>query len=124
MVNAPFHDGPDFIKGNPFIRIPLDTGKHTEVHVFVSIGCAPFLAVLQESGQSHTHCPFTMWTFGQTHLPRSERPFSWQCRRISCPGNCLWGRWDSHKGYSRLFLENFRFLSCKGSVSWRNGIYP
>ena len=24
-------------KGNPFIRIPLDTGKHTEVQVFVSI---------------------------------------------------------------------------------------
>lgn len=38
MVNAPFHDGSDFIKGNPFIRIPLDAGKHTEVHVFVSIG--------------------------------------------------------------------------------------
>ncbi len=44
MVNAPFHDGPDFIKGNPFIRIPLDTGKHTEVHIFVSIGCASLLS--------------------------------------------------------------------------------
>lgn len=27
MVNVPFHDGPDFIKGNPFIRIPLDIVK-------------------------------------------------------------------------------------------------
>lgn len=44
MVNASFHDGPDFIKGNPFIRIPLDTGKHTEVHVFISIGCTPFFS--------------------------------------------------------------------------------
>lgn len=41
MVNAPFHDGPDFIKGDPFIGIPLDTGEHAEVHVFVSIGSAP-----------------------------------------------------------------------------------
>lgn len=30
MVNAPFRDDPDFVKGTPFIRIPLDTGKHTE----------------------------------------------------------------------------------------------
>lgn len=41
MVNAPFHDGPDFIKGNSFIRIPLDTGKHPKVHVFISIGGTP-----------------------------------------------------------------------------------
>ena len=47
VVNAPFHNSLDFIKGNPFIRIPLDTGKHTEIHVFVSIGCASLLAVLQ-----------------------------------------------------------------------------
>ena len=46
MVNAPFHNGPDFIKGNPFIRIQLDTGKHTEIHVFVSIGCMPFLMAM------------------------------------------------------------------------------
>lgn len=37
IVDAPFHDGPDFIKGNPFIRIPLDARKHTEIHVFVGI---------------------------------------------------------------------------------------
>lgn len=44
MVNAPFRDDPDFVKGTPFIRIPLDTGKHTEVHVFVSIGCVPLFS--------------------------------------------------------------------------------
>ncbi len=44
MVNAPFHDDPDFTKRNPFIRIPLDTGKHTEVHVFVNISCAPLFS--------------------------------------------------------------------------------
>lgn len=44
MVNAPFHVGPDFIKGNLFIRIPLDSGKRTEAHVFASIGCAPLFS--------------------------------------------------------------------------------
>lgn len=28
MINALFYDGPDFIKENPFIGIPLDTGKY------------------------------------------------------------------------------------------------
>lgn len=41
VVNGTFHNSPYFIEGNPFIRIPLDTGKHTEVHVFVSIGGTP-----------------------------------------------------------------------------------
>lgn len=124
MVDAPFHDGPDFIKGNPFIRIPLDARKHTEVHVFVSIGGVSFLAVLHGASQSQTHCPFTMWTFGQTHLLRSERPFSWQCSAYFMSRVLSLGRWDSRKGYSRLFQENFRFSGCKGSVPWKNGIHP
>lgn len=44
MVNGTLHNGSDFIKRNPFIRIPLDTWKHTEVHVFVSIGCVPLFS--------------------------------------------------------------------------------
>ena len=42
MVNGPLHDRPDFIEGNPFVRTPLDAGKHAEVHVFVSISSAAF----------------------------------------------------------------------------------
>ena len=41
VINGPFHDGPDFIEGTPFIGIPLDTGEHAEVHVLVSISGTP-----------------------------------------------------------------------------------
>lgn len=41
MINSPFHNGPDLVKGIPFIGIPLDTGKLAEIHVFVSIGGTP-----------------------------------------------------------------------------------
>ena len=43
MINRAFHNGPNLIKGNPFIGIPLDTGELAEIHVFVSIGGTPFL---------------------------------------------------------------------------------
>ncbi len=77
VVDGPFYDRPYLIEGIPFNGIPLDAWEHAEVHVFVSIGGAPFFfAVLQGSGQSQTHSPFTMWTLGQIHLSRSERPFS------------------------------------------------
>ena len=32
-----------FCKGNPFIRIPLDTGEHTEIYVFVCVSGTSFL---------------------------------------------------------------------------------
>ena len=44
MVNGPFHNGPYFIEGNPFIGIPLDAGEHAEVHVFISVSGASFFS--------------------------------------------------------------------------------
>lgn len=42
IVNCPFHDS-NFIAGIPFIHIPLDSRKYTEVHIFVGIGgSSPF----------------------------------------------------------------------------------
>ena len=79
MVNAPFHDDPDFTKRNPFIRIPLDTGKHTEVHVFVNISCAPLFSGAAGILPTAYPLPFYYVDFGQTHLSQSECPFSWQC---------------------------------------------
>ena len=79
VADGTFYNRSDFIEGFPFVRITLDAGEHAEVHVVVSISGASFFAVLHGSGQSHTHSPFTMWTFGHIHLSRSERPFSWQC---------------------------------------------
>lgn len=97
MVNAPFHDGSDFIKGNPFIRIPLDAGKHTEVHVFVSIGdtslfggTARFRAVV--------YLPCGFWDSPICHGQSGS--FRGSARRISCPVCCLWVRQDSRKSRS------------------------
>lgn len=44
VVNGMFYIGSDFMKGNPFIRVPLDAGDNAEVHVFISIGGVPFFS--------------------------------------------------------------------------------
>ena len=44
MVDSVFHNGPYFIEGNPFIRIPLDAWEHAEVHIFVSVSGVSFLS--------------------------------------------------------------------------------
>lgn len=44
VVDCPFHNRPDFIKGDPFVRIPLDSWKHAEIHVFIGIGGPAFLS--------------------------------------------------------------------------------
>lgn len=43
VVNSTFHNGSDLLKGDPVIRILLDTGEHAEVQIFVSISGMPFL---------------------------------------------------------------------------------
>ena len=42
MVDRPLNGSPYLIEGVPFRGVPLDAGEHTEVHVFVSVGGAPF----------------------------------------------------------------------------------
>ena len=37
VVDGTFHNGADFVKGDPFIRIPLDAGEHAEIHVLISV---------------------------------------------------------------------------------------
>ena len=39
MVDGAFNGGSDFVKRGPILGIPLNTGKHTEVHVVVCVGC-------------------------------------------------------------------------------------
>ncbi len=43
VVDGTFHNGPDFIGGNPFLGVALDTGEHTEIHVVVSVSGPPLL---------------------------------------------------------------------------------
>lgn len=40
MVDSPFHNASDFVKSNPFIRVPLKSGKHAKIHVLISISGA------------------------------------------------------------------------------------
>ena len=59
MIDGSFDNGPDLVKSNPFLRVSLNTGKHTEIHIFIGISGAPFLAVLQGFLQSQIHAPFS-----------------------------------------------------------------
>ena len=38
MVYGSLYNGPDFVKPDPFWRIPLDARKFTEIHVLVGVG--------------------------------------------------------------------------------------
>lgn len=42
VVNGMFYNASDFIKGIPFFVIPLETGEHAKVYVFVSISRTSF----------------------------------------------------------------------------------
>lgn len=42
VVNGSFDSRAYFIEAVPFFRIPLDTGKHPQLHVFIGIGCPAF----------------------------------------------------------------------------------
>lgn len=41
VIDCTFYDGPDLIKSDPIIGIPLDSGKFAEVHVFIGISGTP-----------------------------------------------------------------------------------
>ena len=40
VVDGSFYNGPYFVESIPFRRISLDAGKHTEIHVLISVGGA------------------------------------------------------------------------------------
>ena len=41
VVDRTLYDRTDLIKGDPFLRVPLDSGEFAEVHVFISISGTP-----------------------------------------------------------------------------------
>ena len=41
VVDGTFHNSSDFVKGIPFIGIPLNAGKHAEIQIFICIGGVP-----------------------------------------------------------------------------------
>ena len=41
VIDGTFHNGTDLVKGDPVIRIPLDAGEHTEIHVLISVSGTP-----------------------------------------------------------------------------------
>ena len=44
MIDGSFDNGPDLVKSNPFLRVSLNTGKHTEIHIFIGISGATFFS--------------------------------------------------------------------------------
>ena len=44
MVDGTFHNSADFVKGDPFIRIPLDAREHAEIHVLISVSGTPLFS--------------------------------------------------------------------------------
>lgn len=43
VVNGSFDNCAYLVEADPFFRIPLDTGKHSQFHVFVGIRCPALL---------------------------------------------------------------------------------
>lgn len=43
VVDGTFHNGSDLVEKIPFFGIPLETGKHAEIHDCVCISDPPFL---------------------------------------------------------------------------------
>ena len=95
VVNGTFHNGSDLVKGNPFIRIPLDTGKHAEVQIFVSISGTPFLC--RGTGIFTVADIFPLY-----HVHFGTDPFD----AVS----------------TSFFVGNTTILHGKGRVSWTGGI--
>ena len=83
VVDCTLYNSVNLIKGDSFLRAPLDSGKFMEVHVFIGIGGTPFFAALQGFLQSQTNCPFTMWTLEQPYFSRSALPFHGNVRDVS-----------------------------------------
>jgi hypothetical protein len=63
MLNDTFHGSADFVQSAPFVGITLYAGEHTEIHIFVCIGCTPALGV--GAGISAFADPFA---FDHTHF--------------------------------------------------------
>ena len=94
VVNSTFHNGSELVKGEPVIRIPLDTGEHAEVQIFVSISGTPFLcrctgifAVADIFPLYHVHFgadPFdavsTSFLVGNTTILHGKRRVIWTGR--------------------------------------------
>lgn len=75
MVDLPLHNRPDFIEGGPFIRIPLDSWKHAEVHVIVGIGGSALLSGAAGLFTAADPLPFYHADFGTAPFITVSTPF-------------------------------------------------
>ena len=57
MIDGSFDNGPDLVKSNPFLRVLLNTGKHTEIFIFTSISGANFFISTAVFLQSQINAP-------------------------------------------------------------------
>lgn len=64
MIDGSFDNGPDLVKSNPFLRVSLNTGKHTEIHIFIGISGATFFSSTAGFFTVADPCPLLIAHFG------------------------------------------------------------
>lgn len=64
VIDCTFHNGTDFVKGDPVIRIPLDAGEHAEVHVLIGVSGASFFSSTARLFAVADPFPFDHMDFG------------------------------------------------------------
>ena len=72
VVDGMFHNGPDPVGSIPFIGITLDTGKHAQFHVFISVCCPAFFG--GAAGMSASAVPLVFFV-----LHSGASPFDTVC---------------------------------------------
>ena len=124
VVDCPFHNRPDFIKGFPFVRIPLDSRKDAEIHVFVGIGGPALLSGatrFRTVADPLSFLPCEPW--GSPIYHGQHVLFHDNVRGTSYLKRGLSDKWDSHKDCNQLYQGCFRSGYYRESVPWKNGIH-
>jgi len=75
VVDGSLYNGPDLVKGYPFFAIPLDAGKHTEIHIFISISGTPFFCSAAGVFAVTEPLPFDHMYFGTDPFISVRTPF-------------------------------------------------
>ena len=121
MIYGTFHDSSDLIKRIPFFGITLDAGKHTGIHVFISV-CSTALFC----GAAWIFAVADPLTFAIGHFRAS--PF-YTVRTAFLSGNTKMFHGESAVIRSDWisvfvvtdFFKGFHFWDYKESGFWKNG---
>lgn len=95
VVDGTFHNGPNLVKRIPFTGIPLNTGKHAEIEIFIGVGGMSLFGSAAGITAFADSLPFFVVHSGTSPFD-TVRPL--------------------------LFFCNTKMFHCKGAVTWVGGI--